>query len=1041
VARSLSFADAAALLGGRGNRVVAALDRLVGGVLLTVSATGTGFVTNLFDPKHELARLSGDIVLKVGERLRGVSRLDRTERLAAAHAVTVLTAYFEALGEVRLPFAVKELEFTTAEQVGLATNGQPVHGRLGELAVSLLRADVPMLAPQRSYEETLRAMTRFYRTLSDNVGAFVAGLSVWERLAEGDRERFTETITERLPERAVHRFEELFRRLATTFPELAFWANQRDHQATRVDIRRLTTGLAAVESILAELGTGRLPSDRCAALAKVYQAALRRPILPASESPEGLRMPLLGDAYVNPDFRAAQVQPSDRIVAEYWWAEHPVRQDLQGFLIGHLTSRQAVDVPLLVLGQPGSGKSMLTQMLAARLPASDFLVVRVALRDVSADADLQSQIEQAVRATTGEQIDWPTLVRSADALPVVLLDGFDELLQATGVSQSDYLQRVADFQRREADLGRAVVVVVTSRTAVADRARLPHGMVTVRLEPFRDEQIAQWLGVWEQLNRPWFASRGLLPPPVDLMRQNRELAAQPLLLLMLALYDADGNALQREDAALEKSDLYERLLTSFAEREVRKTQPALSDPDFARAIDHELLHLSVTAFGMFNRRRQWVTQAELDQDLTALVNEPTSRAPGTDMRANLSAGQLVIGRFFFIHRAQAMRDSSVLQTYEFLHATFGEYLVGRLLTRELNDLADDVQFSERRGRSVPVDGSFLRALLSFAPLTMRGTVMSFLTELIDEMPAPRRELLGGVLLTLFHSSLDISPPGTYESYEPEPLSGPARFAAYSANLTLLAVLVLRRVRGRQLFPDKTYPVDEWRATAMLWRSQLPDEGWTGLVDAMALVRGWDGGRREIHLRPKEGSVEAPPSDLYWTYRYDPDHEWRPTGPGSWFIWEPISTDFLREQSHFQCAKAENVLAHALEPFGRTLGSAIATFHDVHDNWPPGRPVSAAHALIKLWLTRGQYSDQAELSAAYETCLWIAVQGFSPGDDEGRDMYGLLVLRQMIEDRDRLPMEVLRRAVDQIHAAEKADRRPLGSVVAELASQLLPEQAS
>ena len=39
------------------------------------------------------------------------------------------------------------------------------------------------------------------------------------------------------------------------------------------------------------------------------------------------------------------------------------------------------------------------------------------------------------------------------------LDGFDELLQATGVSQSDYLDRVVRFQQREADQGRPVAVL------------------------------------------------------------------------------------------------------------------------------------------------------------------------------------------------------------------------------------------------------------------------------------------------------------------------------------------------------------------------------------------------------------------------------------------------------------------------------------------------------------------------------------------------------------------------------------------------------
>jgi hypothetical protein len=81
------------------------------------------------------------------------------------------------------------------------------------------------------------------------------------------------------------------------------------------------------------------------------------------------------------------------------------------------------------------------------------------------------------------------LVAFGPAVPVILLDGFDELLQATGVSQSDYLLKVARFQQCEADQGRPVIALVTSRIAVADRVRYPEGTLALRLEPFRDEQV------------------------------------------------------------------------------------------------------------------------------------------------------------------------------------------------------------------------------------------------------------------------------------------------------------------------------------------------------------------------------------------------------------------------------------------------------------------------------------------------------------------------------------------------------------------------
>ena len=37
---------------------------------------------------------------------------------------------------------------------------------------------------------------------------------------------------------------------------------------------------------------------------------------------------------------------------------------------------------------------------------------------------------------------------------------------------------------------------MTSRIAVADRARLPDGGLAVRLEPFDERQVARWLEIW-----------------------------------------------------------------------------------------------------------------------------------------------------------------------------------------------------------------------------------------------------------------------------------------------------------------------------------------------------------------------------------------------------------------------------------------------------------------------------------------------------------------------------------------------------------------
>ena len=606
----LAYSDAVRLLGGSGSRVVTALDRLTGGLLLAATAAGSGFALSLFDARAELVRLSGDLVTGLSERLRGLDRFGRSERLAAAHAVIVVVAYFDALSGADLPLDARDLKLTGSGQASIATGAQASSDRLRSLADALLRAEIPMPSPQWPYEITLQALRGFYENLSGELLAFVSGLAVYKQLDQTRCERFAGILANEMPSRAVAVYEEAFRRLAAEFPELAFWANLVDHQATREEIRQLRGGLEGLERALSDVMTSRAPDERRSALWRTYRAALDRPFLASGAAPAGLTVPSLGRAYVNPSFRVTSTWFGERLGEESSWADEPVRDDLAGFMTGYLTAPQAAETLLLVLGQPGSGKSVLTQMLAARLPAEQFLVVRVVLRDVAADEELQAQIEHSIRMATGENLSWADLVRSrGDALPVVLLDGFDELLQATGVSQSDYLKKAAEFQRREGDLGRPVAVVITSRTAVADRAQPVTGMVAVRLEPFTLPHIRRWLEIWNQANVDGFERLGVQPLPLDIVLAHEELAGQPLLLAMLALYDADGNRLQRNDAALATADLYERL---YPVRRTRGGPPQQSTVrrGARRATEQELLRLSLASFSMFTRGRQRVTEAE-----------------------------------------------------------------------------------------------------------------------------------------------------------------------------------------------------------------------------------------------------------------------------------------------------------------------------------------------------------------------------------------------------------------------------------------------
>ncbi|WIM98818.1 hypothetical protein ACTOB_002435 [Actinoplanes oblitus] len=977
MARSLSYADAVRLLGGQDSKVVAALDDIVGGVLLAATPAVPALL-GLFDAKAELVRLGHDLVRAFAERRGGLSRHSRTRRLEAAHTVIVVTAFFAALADADLPVPFRDLGLTDADRLRLSGgDALDFRDRLNE-------ADIMLPSPAEAPEDYLPELHDHYRYMAQAVSRFVDGLAVGERLTHAQRKQFADALAQ-LPERACRRYEESFRRLAADFPEVAFWAGQREHRATRA-------ALAGLEETLLAISTGRAPDQRRAGLARAYRAELGKQIVESGDVPDGIGVPELGAGYVPPRFRVAAVTSAGPLSEESWWAGFPVRDDLQEFLIGHLTSPRAVRAPLLVLGQPGSGKSVLTRILAARLPAADFLPVRVVLRDVPAAESVQDQIEYAIRAATGERVEWPALARSAgDAMPVVLLDGFDELLQAAGVSQTDYLVRVARFQEREAGQGRPVAVIVTSRLAVADRARAPQESVALRLEPFDDERITAWLDIWNTVNARNFASRGLAPLAAEAVLAHRDLAGQPLLLLMLALYDADGNALQRLGADLRADQLYERLLRTFAGREIAKQRPGLPEPAVPAAVESELRRLSVVAFAMVNRAALWVTESDLERDLLALLG-PGRPPAGADLRTPLGGAELTLGRFFFIHRARAARDGARLATYEFLHATFGEFLVARLTWQVLRDMAAREAASTMAFGSAPADDDLLRALLSFQPLSVRGAIIEFLELMAQPVDQAERQVLAAVLTRLYRN-VNHTPPGSlFAGYRPLSPGEPARYAAYSANLLLLLLCVDGPILVSRLYPEHGDMALPWRAQAMLWCSQLGPDGWTGLVDTIDAERFWDGDRRDLRLRLSAGPG-APPIDPDWTFGVLRDSPYRAS------TYYNLGPEMMRRRANLLCDPEADVLNHAVEPLAGSLDVAVNTFVRMSGD----SSVAAAHALLDLWLR--------PTAEGYRRCAEIAASDFPPWGDDDYIRYGSLVLHRLRADDQitaTLAAEVARR---------------------------------
>ncbi|MEO3868088.1 AAA family ATPase [Nonomuraea sp. B12E4] len=811
-----SYADALRILGCKDGRLV----KVVG---FSAAAKRTGWalagggqlVMGLRDMREGIVRYGEDVIRRLPELKSGVDRFTRTQRLAAAHAVIVVSAYFEALGEAKLPFTLDRLD-----RGDTISHGVPTRERFARLVAGLLLDRLPTPEPHLPYAETRQAVERAFLRMSEAMAGYVGGLAVWDELPVDDQILLPRMLAEGPPAHALRIYDEDYRSLALDSHEFGVRSLVTEQPAP-------ATALSRVAWLLAELAPPRVGDRPVIHRVRMAANALDQPLLLAGKHPEDVSLPLLGEGYLSPRCRVAELTRESTPALRAWWDDQRLLPDTEAFLVGHLTSLRATQAPLLVLGEPGAGKTKLAEVLAARLARSEFLPIRVELQSVTARASVTEHIEQAVRAVLGEEVTYADLVTAGDgAMPVILLDGLDELVQG-GANRYDYLERVQEFQTGEGEQGRPAVVIVTSRTVVADRIRLPRGLLALQLQPFADEQVRQWLDIWDQANRALLARRDLKPLPADTALGHGEMARHPLLLLLLALYDAGSNALQRDHGPLGRARLYEVLLRDYTERETGGVQRV--------AIDQELVLLGTVALSMLARGRQVITDADLDRDVPALRHggEDDPGEEGVDW------ARRVTERFFFVRR----------NGHAFLHATFGDFLLAWLTMYALRDLDRRRRLAGDEPLAIvqSVDDDLLYAVTSHSCLAERGPTIGFILELLDEVPSAVRERCVGLLTGLLRRSLHERPRRHFTAFRPVRHTTTRRLAAYSANLTLLIVAASEQpVAVSSLLPEPDH-LERWSAFTHLWKGELGLEGWTGLVTALSAHRVVEGGREDVVL--------------------------------------------------------------------------------------------------------------------------------------------------------------------------------------------------
>jgi hypothetical protein len=723
-ATDMSFRELQKLLKESGDsQLLELVDSLASAILLIspIATPGTpGWA--LIGPKNTLVGLGKKALARLTSR-KGETFLDKHTRMAVAHCLVCYTAFFEAVANIT-PTVRDDLELTSSEKLVIASEAA---GRASvedeEADTSTIAHEIPLPHPVEGREHLKADLRPLYEEMTRGFRRWLAGMAAWEHASEEVRGR-VEAELSRLPDLALESYEALYFALAEKFSSFLVWTDLRHREevgarlvelnsATRAQIElarssveQIDVGFARLEAALGAVDA-RVRADKAAkvltALGAAYREYLDEPVFDVrSDEPEGLTFPAKRDIFVPQAFRVRRVQThterledevawhTERLEDEMAWERLDVQEGVGGFIVNYLRSPYSIETPLIVLGHPGSGKSLLTEMLAARIATPEFQPIRVQLRDVHAE-EPQGQIEEQIRRETTLPIDWAELSDELkDAPPVVILDGYDELLQTRGAAFADYLERVRRFQRAAARNQRPVRVIVTSRITLIDRAEVPEGSTVIRLEDFDEQRRTEWTRIWNSHNRGHFHRAGIREFTLPEVPSVVALAQQPLLLLMLAIFDSKANELHR-DEKLDQTLLYDKLLRRFIARErgKRQDEPFRSLPPHTQKerIDEDLDLLGIAALGMFNRGAHHILSEQLADDIS--YSDPRvveDLAPASADPESLLRG------FFFVHESRtratgagsAQRDSEMRGAYEFLHRTFWEFLTADQILRRIH---------------------------------------------------------------------------------------------------------------------------------------------------------------------------------------------------------------------------------------------------------------------------------------------------------------------------------------------------------------------
>lgn len=760
-----------------GNEILDAFNSLAdAAIIFTPIVLGPQFLPllELLDVKDRLFDLGNKVYNYISKKIE-TDYIDRISQIEAAYALICYTAYFDVFQDALPKKVQKELKLKLENKNKLikesAENSDILQLRTStcDIHCNLFYAD-----HVTSFPQIKKQLETIYSEITHRIIKMIAETGIYDTEKSEDRQIF-ENLKEQLknlPNKAIEAYEAQYLKLSDQFNDFALFAQMKNFEGIEHSIeknayaikilsnmtQKIDVGLNnlnnLVSSIVTNFSTIQV-QDIVNDLRDRYRSIIEEPIIDDKEiTPDNqtmnLRFPKITDAFIPQSYKCLSYQKKDiKLEDTSVWNNLPTNNDLDKFFIRYLYSPDSIEYPLIILGHPGSGKSLLTKVLSAQLMSESYTVVRIPLREVNAESGIDVLVEDQIKKLTNRPLSvqgYGGFASQFSEKPLtIILDGYDELLQAKGDVFSGYLEKARTFQQDQKSMNRPVRIIITSRITLIDKARIPINSTILRLMEFDQKQRQTWINIWNTTNTQYFSNNSI--QPFKLLDSNDkgkkgsiiELAEQPLLLLMLALYDSDSNELAQTNN-INRTELYDNLIRRFVRRERSRYVPNFSGKSIKeqeQIIDQEMNRLGVVAIGMYNRQEVVILSRQLEKDLD-LYN--AHRKDGSPESHTLKESESVLGGFFFIHKSSAHdineNSNNEDSAFEFLHNTFGEFLAADFILRNTIAEVKDI-YVDRIYKPSSLEHKFSNPdslnpawfyCLMFVPLYSRPVVIEMMRE-------------------------------------------------------------------------------------------------------------------------------------------------------------------------------------------------------------------------------------------------------------------------------------------------------------------------